>query len=329
MSPPLSPHRLKATWILLGCCLLWGASFPLSKAAEIGQRAVLPEASSWFLAACILSLRFGLAAILLGLTQLGSFGRLTRLEFQQGLGIGLFGGAGILLQIDGIAYTAASTSAFLTACYVVTVPLFLALSSRSWPAPRVVIACALVCAGMAILSGIDWQRFRIGRGEAETILSSFFFGGQILWLERPRFAQNNSMHASVVMFSTTALLCLPVAFATQRAPSDWIAAVRAPGAALCIVVLTLLCTIVTFTMMNRWQRHVGATAAGLLYAVEPIFTSIIALFLPGWLSAYGGFSYPNEVATWSLVAGGGLITLANLVLQLQARPAELHAHRGE
>lgn len=313
-----SPHRVRATWILLGCCVLWGLSFPLSKAIEITQRAVLPQASSWFLATQALAVRFGFAALLLALANARTLPQLTRLELQQGVGIGFFGGIGIVLQIDGLAYTSASTSAFLTASYVVIVPLLLALRTRQIPSWPVLAACGIAMSGMAVLSGIDWQTFRIGRGEAETILGSCVFALQILWLERPRFAANNTLHSTVVMFTTTTLVCLPVAFATQTGGSDWGVALRAPGVPTFILALTFLCTLVTFTMMNRWQRHVGATAAGLIYATEPIFTSLCAFFLPAWLSDYGGFRYPNEELHRALLLGGVLITLANLVLLLPA-----------
>lgn len=323
-----SPHRTQATWILLGCCALWGLSFPLSKAIEISQRGVLPQASSWFLAAQALAVRFGFAALLLALWKARSLPRLTKLELQQGLGIGFFGGVGIILQIDGLAYTSASTSAFLTASYVVFVPVALAVMSRTMPRWPVMLACGLAAAGMAVLSGIDWKTFRMGRGELETIIGSCFFAVQILWLERPRFAGNNTLHSTIVMFATVALVCLPVAVGAQAGWSDWTRAVTAPFVPSLILGLTFLCTLITFTMMNRWQRHVGATAAGLLYSTEPIFTSLCAFFLPGWLSAWGGFNYPNEELHKTLLTGGALITLANLALLLPAArpPAEVDPH---
>lgn len=317
-----SPHRAKATWILLGCCVLWGLSFPLSKAIEITQRGVLPQASSWFLATQALAARFGFAALVLALLNARTLPRLTRLEVQQGMGIGFFGGIGIILQIDGLAYTAASTSAFLTASYVVIVPLLLALRARKIPGWPVIVACAFATAGMAILSGIDWQTFKMGRGEAETILGSCFFAIQILWLERPRYEANNTLHSTIVMFGMITLVCLPVAIGTQQQWSDWGAALRAPAVPTFILALTFLCTLITFTMMNRWQRHVGATAAGLIYTTEPIFTSLCAFFLPAWLGALGGFSYPNEELHRALLLGGVLITLANLVLLMPRKKAE-------
>jgi hypothetical protein len=69
--------------------------------------------------------------------------------------------------------------------------------------------------------------------------------------------------------------------------------------------------------MVAFQPRITATEAGLIYCVEPIFASALALFLPGWMSAWAGINYPNETATWTLLLGGGLITAANVILQLR------------
>ena len=43
----------------------------------------------------------------------------------------------------------------------------------------------------------------------------------------------------------------------------------------------------------------------------------MALCLPALFSRWAGIDYANETATWHLLAGGGLITLANVLLQLR------------
>lgn len=74
--------------------------------------------------------------------------------------------------------------------------------------------------------------------------------------------------------------------------------------------------------MIKWQPKIPATEAGLIYCVEPVFTAVLVLFLPAWFSAWGGFDYANERVTWHLLAGGGLITAANVLILLKplARP---------
>ena len=87
--------------------------------------------------------------------------------------------------------------------------------------------------------------------------------------------------------------------------------------------LTLLlvgpCTLLTFLWANRWQREVPAAEASLLYCTEPVFTSLVTWFFPGWLSAWAAIPYPNERLTGNLVLGGGMILGANLWLQWRNR----------
>jgi drug/metabolite transporter (DMT)-like permease len=84
--------------------------------------------------------------------------------------------------------------------------------------------------------------------------------------------------------------------------------------------LTLFCTVGAFTLMNTWQPRITATEAGLIYCLEPLFASLMALFLPGWFSTGAGFAYPNETLTAHLLIGGGLITAANVLIQLKPPP---------
>ena len=114
----------------------------------------------------------------------------------------------------------------------------------------------------------------MGRGEIETIIASVFFAGQILWLERPIYHDNRSQHATIVMFAVVALICAPVAWLTQQSGGDWITAGRPPAVLGFLAALTLLCTMLTFSLMNRWQKYVTATEAGLRIHTFPSCTGI-------------------------------------------------------
>jgi drug/metabolite transporter (DMT)-like permease len=170
--------------------------------------------------------------------------------------------------------------------------------------------------GVAVLAEVDWRDFHIGRGELETILASVLFAGQILWLERPQYARNNVNHFSAIMFAVMAVLCLPVALLTTPQAADWLRAYSTSPTWLFLGVLVVFCTFGGYLLMNHWQRHVTATEAGLIYCLEPVFASASALVLPGWFSDLAGISYPNERLTFSLLVGGGLITAANVLVQM-------------
>ncbi len=314
------PGRARARGWLLFAALIWGISFPLAKALTIAQRQLVPGADSWFLAAAALVFRFGLAAVILAVLARRTLPALTRRELSQGIGLGIFAAGGMLLQMDGLSYTAASTSAFLTSCYCVIIPVIVGFQRRRWPPLMVIGSCGLVVAGMALLAGIDWHTLRLGRGELETLLCSIFFAAQIFWLERPVFAGNRTSHATLVMFVTMALTALPLAFARMRAARDLVTTtVGSPSIVLFLIMLTLLCTLAAFLLMNHWQRYLEATEAGLIYCAEPVFASLLALVLPAWLALVSGTIYANETGSTRLLLGGGLITVANICIQMRPR----------
>ena len=317
---PAHPLRRRALAWLLFSTVLWGLSFPLAKALVMMQLVRLPGADTLFLVAWDLVIRFGLAGVIVILGTLGSLRRITRLEVVQGVGLGLFAAGGVFLQNDGLNYTSASTSAFLTSCYCIFIPLVVAVQRRRWPPPAVVVCCALVLVGIGVLAGVDWRTLRLGRGEWETLACSLFYTGQILWVERPRFAANRPAHATAVMFPVLALAALPLALARMSSSGQLVTATAGSWPILgLLLAMTVFCTLATFTLMNYWQKYVEATEAGLIYCVEPVWTSLICLWLPGILMAWTGVAYANEVPTLKLLIGGGLITAANAALQLYPR----------
>jgi len=308
-------RRKKAISLLLLATALWALSFPVMKSLALEQQKLLPDLGSWFFTSLGVMYRFGIAGVILALFAFRDLKRITRLELEQGLGLALFGASGILFQMDGLSYTAASTSAFLTQCYCVFIPLWVALVTRRWPKRKVVICVALVVVGMAILADLDFRDLKLGRGEWETLIASLLFTGQILWLERPRYAANNPIRFSIVMFVGMAVLCVPVVWLTAPNAAACVQAYASPAACSFLATLVVVCTLGAYLLMNYWQPRVSATEAGLIYCVEPVIASALALFLPAWISVLANISYANETLTARLLIGGGLITVANILLQ--------------
>jgi drug/metabolite transporter (DMT)-like permease len=308
--------RRRAVIMLVLANLYWGLSFPLIKSITAMNRALVPDAGNWFIAAAALAPRFLLAAIIVRVFRRRGEGGPTRLEIKQGIGIGLFATAGTFLQTDGLQYTTASTSAFLTQFSAILIPAWLALRHRRNPGAVIWTGCVLVLVGVAILGHFDWHALGFGRGEWETLLCSLFFMGQILWLARPEFAGNRPGPTTVAMFSVEAAAFVTLAAATAPSVRDLGAPWASPTWVALSLALTVVCTVGAFTIMNRWQPRITSTEAGLIYCIEPLFAAIFALFIPGLLSVLAGIQYPNEHVTWSLVVGGTLVTLANILVQL-------------
>ena len=311
------PLRARALLMLVLATFFWGLSFPIIKSILLLQAQLLPEAGSWFLAVYTVAPRFLLALVVLFLMKPNAWRGLTRGEVKQGVAIGLFAAGGMLFQNDGLQFTAASTSAFLTQFYAILIPVYLAVRARRSPGAVVWTSCALVLVGVAILGNFNWRELHLGRGEWETLLSSAFFMGQILWLEKKEFAANRAFELTLVMFAVQALIFAVLAgVTTPSAGALWVPW-TSPVWLGFTGVLTLVCTLGAYGLMNAWQPKITATEAGLIYCVEPVFGSVMALFLPAIFSIWAGVNYPNELATWTLLLGGGLITLANILIQLK------------
>lgn len=281
---------------------------------------LVPGASGSFQVASVIAPRFALAAIVLAVMLRRSRPWVTRDELVQGTVCGGFSLLGIIAQNDGLRFTAASTSAFLTQFYAIMIPLWVALRHRRAPRAVVLVSSVLVLAGVAILGRFDWHALRLGRGEVETLLCSVFFMGLILWIDSPRYAANRSLQVTCVMFAVSGVVFSAWGWAAAPRWAPWHALATSGPWLVLTAALTLLCTIIAYTLMLRWQPQITATEAGLIYCFEPIFGSIFALFLPDWISRWTGIGYANEQVTANLLLGGGLITAANLLIQWKPRP---------
>ena len=313
---PASAASLRARAIrnLLFATVFWGLSFPVMRALSFTQQGLLPEASSWFFTALGVTYRFGFAGLLMALFFFRELKNISRCEMEQGTVLAFFGVGGIHLQMDGLAYTDASISAFLTQGYCVFIPLWVALVHRLPVTWKKFWCIALVVAGVAVLAKLNFNSFKLGRGELETLLASLLFTGQILSLEHPRYAANRSTNFSIVMFLLMAVFAAPLVWATAPNVSACMQAYASWPACGFLALLVVFCTLISYTVMNRWQKHVAATEAGLIYCIEPVGASVLALFLPGIFSVWAGINYPNEEFTMRLLLGGGLITAANVLL---------------
>jgi drug/metabolite transporter (DMT)-like permease len=319
-TPPLIAPRGRARAMLVGATALWGLSFPLLRGLELTQHVHAPGVSSAALACADMAFRFLLATLFL----LPLYGRqlfsITGLEWSQAGGLAFFAGAGLYLQTLGLVWTDASVTAFLTQLYTLQVPLLVACRDRRRPTLRTLAACLLVLTGAAMLSPGLMAHFVLALGEALIILSTLFIAGQIVWVERPCYAANRPGLVTLLMFAMMGLFFALLFPFLSGTASDAAQLMGAPDMALLMLTTVLFCTVVNFFIMNKWQRWISATEAGLIYCLEPVIATILSSFLPGWISAMTGISYANELLSWTLLAGGTLIVAATVLVA--TAPAE-------
>ena len=309
-----SPSVRQARLLLFGATFLWGGSFPVLRGLQLAQEAAAPHLPVRALAGADMAVRFLLAALMLLPFYARQLGSITSREWSQGLGLGLLAGIGLYLQTIGLAWTDASISAFLTQFYTLLVPLIVAFRDRRLPGARVIIACVMVLAGVAFLSPGLLTHFVLGPGEIITLLSTGFLAGQIVWVERPLYADNRPGIVTLIMFTLLAVMFFVGYPMLGGSVSGGLQLFGRPSLVVLMLALVVFCTAINFFIMNGWQPRITATEAGLIYCLEPVIATALSAFLPGWISSFAGVDYPNETLRWGLIAGAPLILGATVLV---------------
>jgi drug/metabolite transporter (DMT)-like permease len=264
---------------LLLTTFIWGATFPATKAV-LEQ---IPPLSFLFL-------RFLLGAVLVG----GGF-LLWRLRWHREPALlrastiatcWLF--LGYVLQTVGLRYTTASNSAFITALYVVIVPLILRrFDRRAW------LAIGIATAGLWLLVKPSASG---NLGDLLTLGCAFGFAAHIACLERfTREVDPPSLFAWQMM--AMVVLLLPTLL-VEQAPAQ----AFAPTSML-LIGLGVTGGLATgaFAVQMWVQRIIPAQQVALIFASEPVYAAGLSWYFLG---------ETLDVQGW---VGSGLILLAVLV----------------
>ena len=189
-----------------------------------------------------------------------------RLAYTKGLMAGGILGAASILQQLGIGLTQAGKAGFLTALYVVLVPVigFVFLRQRfRWP---IAAAMLLAAAGLYLLSVTE--RFTIQRGDTLVLVSALLFALHILFVDRWAGKVEPLRMSSVQFFVTGVmglLLMLPNETLTADAIRDGLPALLYSG---------IMSVGVAFTLQVIAQKDAKPAHAAILMSLESVFSVI-------------------------------------------------------
>ena len=218
-------------------------------------------------------------------------------------GVVLF--AAMVSQQLGIEHTTPGISAFLTANYVLLVPVFAWVVGRGRPGCAVWSGVALALLGTCLICFADFgtllSDFRLGVGEAWTLLCAALFAVQIMVVDR--FARNvDVVRFSMVQLFVSALCALPFVFLpSELARASWPDFVAGLPALFFIGVLS---SGIAYTLQNLGQAKTPPALAAIIMSMESVFG---ALF--GWLVLH-------DVMTLRQLCGCALVFLAVIASQL-------------
>ena len=299
---------------LLLCTLIWGASFIAQKtgADHFGPFSIncyRNLMAGVFLWGCVAA-RDRFASRVrseLGATRLK--GGWTRAAVVGGALSGLCVFAAELAQQLGIEHTTPGVSAFLTANYVLLVPVFgIALGRRAGLSVWSGVALALLGTYFICLSSSDSSlftfHFSLASGEAWTLLCAALFAVQILVVDR--FARDCDMlRFSTVQMAVAGFVALPFVFLpSELARTSWGDFTAGLPALLFLGVLS---SGVAYTLQNLGQAKVPAALASIIMSLEGVFAVLF-----GWLIL-------GDVLTLRQLSGCALVFSAVVLSQLFSR----------
>ncbi len=256
---------------MLACAALWGWTFVLVKHGISEQSAL--SFNTW---------RFGLGALLLSLLTLQRIRRFPLAGWGSGALLGVMLALGYTAQTLGLDRTSVSDAGFVTGSFVVFIPLVAWVFLKRRPTRPTVIAIALVCAGLALLTGFSGDGDAFGNGLV--LLCAVLWSMSILYTERA--VQRFDWVALVaVQTITCAVLCTLIA-----ALSGPIQTPQGSGQWASIAVVIAIATVAAPLLQAHGQRQVPAERAGLLLATQPVFATAAGylvfsdrLTVGGWL----------------------------------------------
>lgn len=219
-----------------------------------------------------------------------------------GICCGIILAAASSLQQIGILYTSVGKAGFLTAIYIVLVPI-LGIFLKKRCSPLVWISVALALGGLYLLSVPDGFG-SIGKGDLLLIAGSFLFAVHILVIDyfSPRC---NGVALSCIQFFVCAICCLIPAFLFEQPSLSSILAAWAP-----ILYAGILSCGVGYTLQIIGQKGMNPTIASLILSLE----SSISV-LAGWLIL-------GQTLSVRELAGCGIVFLAIVLAQLPWPPAK-------
>lgn len=241
----------------------------------------------------IMTVRFFLAAVLMGLISCRSLKGMTKEEIGAGslMGIALF--AAFALQIIGLQYTTPSKNAFLTALNVVIVPFISFLILKKKVGARGIIGAVMSVAGVALLS-LNGD-LTLGMGDGLTLLCAVGFAFQIFltgeFVKKYRATVLNFVQmAAAFLLSLISLFCFGET-GFQVTQKGW----------LSVLYLGVISTTVCYLLQTASQKYVDETKAAIILSMESVFGTLFSILIL------------HEVITPRMVAGCVIILTAVII----------------
>lgn len=298
----MGKSKLKGNLLLLLTAFIWGTSFI---AQSVGMETVSP--ASFVGVRCLLG-----SLVLLPVILFLDWGKKRRGEEVQridknlllgGIFCGVILYCATMLQTAGLIYTSPGKSGFITALYMVFVPIVKLFSGKR-PSVAVLVAVVVAVVGMYFLC--ISERVSVNYGDVLTLICAIFFTGHILVIDRYSPLVDGVKLSCLQFFVCGVLGVLTIPFDNPGFDASALLACWKP-----ICYSGILSCGVAYTLQVVAQKYTDPTSASILMSLESVFSTLstVVLVALGWELTGGALSGRE-------IAGCVLMFMAILLVQL-------------
>lgn len=264
----MNKNKLIGILMLVFCTIIWGAAFSFQTMAKdyIGPFSLI-------------SIRFLLASVVL-LPIVIFYVKKTKvcIDYKKCIVGGLITGAFLafasIVQQFGIQNTSTGKAGFLTAMYIIFVPLISVIIFKKKLTVYQILGILITLVGVGLLSLNE--NFSINIGDILCLIAALLFAGQILSIER--FNKIDSMVLAETTFFFTGIISLVFAFIFEDTTIEDIG-----NAIIPILFLGIASSAIAYTLQFLGQKRISGVPAALIMSLEAVFSAIFAFVLLGEL----------------------------------------------
>ena len=270
--------KLLGNSLLLFTAMIWGTAFVFQRVGMESIEPVTFNAARMALAAVFV----GSVSFLLWKKEKKSASPARTAEEQRrysrntvigGVCCGCFLSAASILQQMGLVYTTAGKAGFITAMYILLVPITGSLLFRKRNTWLVWLAVLFGVAGMYFLC--ITEEFRLSHGDTLICLCALFFTFHILCCDH--FApRGDPIRISAIQFATATVISAVAAAVFETPTPEKIASALVP-----ILYCGLVSGGIGYTLQIVAQKYTDPTIASLLMSMESVFAMIAGTVLLG------------------------------------------------
>lgn len=257
--------RIQANLLLLLAAAIWGGGFVAQSTA---MEYITPL---WFV-----GLRFAIAALAVlpfAILESRKMGKApTTKEYKSFIYVGLALFAGAATQQTGLLTTSVTNSSFLTALYVIFVPIIAVIFLRRRPHFIIWPGSAMMLVGIYFLSGGHFESFT--EGDVLTIICAVFWAAQITLAGIFVMSSNRPLALSCVQFAACSLLSILGASIFETFSIDAVINVAQE-----IIYVGLISSGLAFVLQVIAQRYTTASQAAIFLSSEALFGALFASIL--------------------------------------------------